>query len=157
MNLLSVLKKSHKHQCVAKNISFTGLIDPSLSFFVFGDYVRLYKILDALIASALLYTEIGGVTVEINAVNTLVEPGDNRLVLRFKVSDTGVGIPSEVQSNLIGHLDHGFSGAEGIWLGSGMRLTLINSILHLMGSELKLESSVDSGSCFSFDLAVVKV
>ncbi|MCP4752399.1 MAG: response regulator, partial [Proteobacteria bacterium] len=77
--------------------------------------------------------------------------GDERANIRFRIEDTGVGIPLEQQEIIF----HPFEQAEEMKLkteGTGLGLAISNELVLLMGGTLHLESAPGKGSIFSFDL-----
>ena len=74
--------------------------------------------------------------------------------LLFSVIDTGMGISAEQQNKLFqpfSQVDDGFSRN---FEGTGLGLTISQDLVQLMDSSIKLDSHVDLGSCFSFELAL---
>ena len=61
-----------------------------------GDSLRLQQILINLLGNAVKFTEQGHVALGVE----IVEESDDRMLLRFTVSDTGIGIPAEAQARI---------------------------------------------------------
>lgn len=108
------------------------------------DEVRLTQVLNNLMSNALKFTESGSVELK-------VELEKSNLV-RFSVTDTGIGIPKE-------HLETIFESFKQINNpqslkagGTGLGLSISKRLVDLMGGDLKASSKIDKGTCFSFDL-----
>jgi len=70
--------------------------------------------------------------------------------LRFAVSDSGEGIPANLIETLgkpFTQIDNALNRSRG---GTGLGLTVSKSLIALMGGDLRIESTVGKGSCFSF-------
>ncbi|WP_044421075.1 ATP-binding protein [Pseudomonas syringae group genomosp. 3] len=106
-----------------------------------ADPERIFQVLSNLVGNAIKFTPKGG-RINIDAV----ADGDNVL---FKVSDDGIGIPAE-------HLPYIFqrywSVKEGNPRGNGLGLYICQGIITAHGGRLWADSSLDSGSVFSFTL-----
>ena len=116
---------------------------------VIGDPYRLNQILLNLLSNAIKFTEQGRITV---TLEKLQSPPD-AVILRFTVSDTGIGIPQKAQE----HIFESFVQAEGSsarkYGGTGLGLSVASELVRLMGGELRVHSQVGVGSHFSFSLA----
>lgn len=125
-----------------KGISFTcESSDISLTT-IWTDEKRLRQVLINLLGNAIKFTESGGVTLRVYSQAGKV---------RFEVEDTGVGIPSDQLDAIFlpfqqtGNLNRR---AE----GTGLGLTISQSWLSLMGSQMQVKSELGKGSIFWFDL-----
>ncbi|WP_225773897.1 PAS domain S-box protein [Pseudomonas sp. Marseille-Q5115] len=123
-------------------------IDPAVPSMLVGDALRLKQVLVNLVGNALKFTLDGEVVIRL----TVVHREDGHVTLRFCVSDSGIGISPEQQERIF----EGFSQAETStsrrFGGTGLGLVISNRLVSLMGGELKLESEVDVGSRFWFDV-----
>ncbi|MEL6650076.1 MAG: response regulator [Bacteroidota bacterium] len=115
---------------------------------IVGDTVRLTQIFLNLIGNAIKFTHKG--YIRVSASNIHEEEG--KCVLEFKVKDTGIGIPK-------GKLDEIFEGFKQLdvdtnrrYGGTGLGLTIVQQLVQLQGGEIKVESEMDEGSCFTFTL-----
>lgn len=118
-----------------------------------GDYVlsdanRIKQILLNLISNAIKFTNKGMVKVEL-IENRDKERSGNFL---FKVSDTGVGIPTAALSKIFKPFSQADSSVTRKFGGTGLGLTIAQSLIHLMGGEIWVESQEGQGATFYFTL-----
>ncbi|MBN1848520.1 MAG: response regulator [Deltaproteobacteria bacterium] len=135
-----------------KDLDLLCLIDPKIPSHLRGDPARLRQILVNLLGNAIKFTERGEVSVRIflrNETNALT-------TLRFEVTDTGVGIPS----NKIDGLFQAFSQVDCSmtrkYNGSGLGLAISKKLAELMGGGIGVESEEGKGSTFWFSLPLKK-
>ncbi len=119
---------------------------------VLGDRERLIQLLTNLVSNAYRYTPDGG-TIQITVCvrdHGQMPSGH----LRVSVSDTGIGLSPEDLFNLnekFFRADHDLVQRQP---GTGLGLAIVRHLVVLHGSELTVESQVDSGSTFSFTLPI---
>jgi PAS domain S-box-containing protein len=111
------------------------------------DGLRLRQILLNLLSNALKFTPQGRVSLEIICLSE----NDICCELQIKISDTGIGISPEQKT----HIFEPFKQFTQI-SGTGLGLTISNSLVQLMGGTLLLESQLGSGSIFTVKLPRVK-
>ena len=111
-----------------------------------GQPLALCRVLLNLTTNALKFTSDGEVTI------AATELADSRV--RFEVRDTGGGIPSDVVDTLFtpylartpyAHREAGLSRTR-------LGLAICDALIRKMGSELKVQSTLGEGTCFSFEL-----
>ncbi|MDM1522978.1 response regulator [Empedobacter sp. 225-1] len=140
------------YQAENKKIELLLNIDNSLPQFIWIDEARLKQVLINLLGNAVKFTEKGEIELKINQVEPIVE--GKKAKLRFSVRDTGIGIKPEKQSKIFDAFTQEDSTVSKRFGGTGLGLTISNKLLNYFGSHLELESEVDKGSTFYFDLEV---
>lgn len=147
--LLNSIAKGVAIKAEEKNISFTLKVDQGLNkVLVIGDPTRLSQILYNLVGNALKFTEKGGVTMDILVLHKI---GD-RYTIRFKVSDTGIGISKEQQRLVFEPFAQASVNTTRKFGGTGLGLSIVKQLVEMQGSHIQLESTPGTGSCFFFDL-----
>jgi signal transduction histidine kinase len=121
---------------------------PDTPLYVVGDAARIRQILANLVGNAVKFTNQGGVTVSV-CLEALA--GQDAMV-RFRVQDTGIGIPEEK----IGLLFEKFSQVDASHTrrfgGTGLGLAISKQLVELMGGKIGVESRVNQGTVFCFSL-----
>jgi len=124
------------------------MIDEEVPNYIKGDDLRLGQILNNLISNAIKFTKKGSITLTVK----LEEKTDEFVALCFEVADTGIGIPEDKQELIFERFTQANNNITREFGGSGLGLTIIKRLLLLQGSAIKLQSTVDKGSTFSFTL-----
>ncbi|MFV0152351.1 response regulator [Empedobacter falsenii] len=140
------------YQAENKKIELLLNIDNSLPQFIWIDEARLKQVLINLLGNAVKFTEKGEIELKISQVEPIKE--GKKAKLRFSVRDTGIGIKPEKQSKIFDAFTQEDSTVSKRFGGTGLGLTISNKLLNYFGSHLELESEVDKGSTFYFDLEV---
>jgi PAS domain S-box-containing protein len=121
-------------------------IAPDVPELLEGDPGRLRQILLNLVSNAIKFTSHGEV-----AVRVAIDAEDRDAgVLKFTVSDTGIGIPTEKQVSIFSPFTQADSSTTRKYGGTGLGLTISARLVALMGGKLWLESEVGQGSRFHF-------
>lgn len=111
-----------------------------------GDYVALKRLLSILLENAWRYTPAEqAVTLALREDRS----GDGSPVAEISVSDTGVGIPLEVQERVFERFYRGARPLHGDFDGSGLGLAMGQWIAERHHSKIELQSGPGSGSRFS--------
>ncbi|OQA35069.1 MAG: Signal transduction histidine-protein kinase BarA [Betaproteobacteria bacterium ADurb.Bin341] len=115
-----------------------------------GDPLRLGQILLNLASNSVKFTEAGQITIKVERAGNGEESAPDRTVLRFKVSDTGIGMSPEQA----GKLFRAFSQADGsttrMYGGTGLGLAISKRLVEMMGGTIHVESQLGKGSHFTF-------
>lgn len=134
-----------------KNINLTFETEGLLPQ-VFGDPYRLTQILGNLISNAIKFTKEGQVILRI----TTKRQTQSDVTFLFEVIDTGIGIPKEKQKDIFELFTQADSNTTRLYGGTGLGLSIVKKLIHLMGSEIYIESEVGKGSRFFFEITFSK-
>jgi len=155
MNFLFGVTEICRIRAAKKGITFLYQPSAQLPPTIHTDEKRLRQVLINLLSNAIKFTDTGTVTFQVSLIsqqpqtNDIGQTANNKI--RFEIEDTGVGIAVE-------ELDKIFEPFEQVGEknrkaeGTGLGLTITKRIISLMGSELRVESSLEVGSTFWFDL-----
>ena len=136
----------------SKGLRLGASIDPDVPTELRGDGGRLRQVLINLIGNAIKFTPSGKVGLHISIDRQTKE----RASLRFRVSDTGIGIDPETQVRLF----QAFAQADGSttrrYGGTGLGLAISKQLVEKMHGEIGVESSAGAGSTFWFTVEFPK-
>jgi signal transduction histidine kinase/CheY-like chemotaxis protein len=130
----------------AKGIEIAAFVDDAAARRVVGDATRLRQVLLNLVGNAIKFTETGGVAIE-------VEPTPDG-ALAFRIRDTGIGIPPELQARIFEEFEQAESGAGRRFGGTGLGLAISKRLVEAMGGEIGLDSTPGRGATFTCTIAL---
>jgi PAS domain S-box-containing protein len=132
-----------------KGLELTGYVDENVPSVLAGDRQRLHQILLNLTGNAIKFTEQGWVKVRI------YRPDKSHWAM--EVTDTGCGIPEEAQPHIFEPFRQADSSMTRRHQGSGLGLSIVKQLVHLMGGEIAFHSVVGQGSRFTVTLPLVPI
>jgi len=133
-----------------KGLEMTYLIDEAVPPVIETDETRLRQVLLNLLSNAVKFTDEGEVTVQVDPDPKATPGAPQRL--RFKVADTGIGIPEETQEELFDSFTQADASTTREHGGTGLGLSICRQIVDTMGGDIWVESEVGEGSVFYFTL-----
>ncbi len=139
---LELFTEAAKDKAIALNM----IIEEGCPDALMGDPLRLTQILTNLVGNALKFTVKGSVEVSITPVNT----AQDEAMLRFIVTDTGIGLSQEQQDGLFKAFSQADSSTTRKYGGTGLGLAISKHLVELMGGEISCSSEIDQGSKFEF-------
>ncbi|MGQ9888758.1 MAG: PAS domain-containing sensor histidine kinase [Aggregatilineales bacterium] len=142
-DLMRAACRDHHDQARLKGLSCTVDI-PETPALVYGDAPQLHEALTNLMSNAIKYTPAGGAV----SASLLVDAG--RVCVR--VSDTGYGVPAEMQARLFQPFFRAHTREVREVEGTGLGLHLVQNIVERHGGEVVFHSVHGQGSTFGFDL-----
>jgi PAS domain S-box-containing protein len=142
--LLRAVHHAYESLADVKGLRLQLALDDALPRTVRGDPVRVRQILSNFIANALKFTDRGQVRLE------AAPSGDGWL--RFAVTDTGPGVPAELQERLFTPFSQGDSSTTRRFGGTGLGLSICRDLAQLMGGRVGVDSAPGKGSTFWAEL-----
>ena len=137
-----ILKADEKH------IEIRYSVEKNIPEYLVGDPLRLNQILLNLSSNAIKFTESGYVETRIE----LTSLEDDRLTLKFVVTDTGIGIEEEKLENIFDSFTQADANITRKYGGTGLGLSITKKLIELQGGRIWVESTLEQGSAFSFEL-----
>jgi signal transduction histidine kinase/CheY-like chemotaxis protein/HPt (histidine-containing phosphotransfer) domain-containing protein len=145
---------------------------PGVPDALIGDAGRLRQVLINLVGNAITFTERGEVVVRVEVAGSEVRgqksevredaaavltsdlcaltSGPGGVLLRFAVTDTGIGIPAEKQAKIFRAFEQEDTSTTRKYGGTGLGLTIASRLVTLMGGGISLDSVPGQGSTFAF-------
>jgi two-component system, sensor histidine kinase and response regulator len=136
-----------------KSLELIVDIDATVPNALRGDPGRLRQILVNLLGNAIKFTDHGEVVLRV----TREPAAESQVVLRFSISDTGVGIPLDRQQRVFEAFTQADGSTTRTYGGTGLGLTISSQLVQLMGGRLWVESEPGQGSIFHFTAAFAPV
>ncbi len=139
----------------AKGVELSLRIEDGVPDLVWTDPLRLRQILSNLLSNAVKFTASGKVEVAVEAVPCdPARDGEATRRLRFRVSDTGPGIPEAVQERLFRAYAQADASVARRYGGSGLGLSISRQLARLLGGDITLKSRAGEGSVFTVEIRV---
>jgi len=146
--LLHDLEQMFSLKAANANLRLSVVIAPATPSYILADQGKLRQILINLLNNALKFTRKGGVTLRVFPTSPVM--------LTFEIQDTGEGIAPEELEHLFKPFSQTKSGRKA-QEGTGLGLTISRKFVQLMGGEIEVESVVNQGSIFRFQIQVQTV
>lgn len=137
-----------KFEARKKGILLNAVYDDDVPQFIRTDETRLRQILSNLLYNAIKFTEYGSISIQVSCME---QKGDN-IRLKFRVQDTGVGIPAEEQAKLFDEFTQVDNSYSRKFTGSGLGLAIVKKLVTLLEGEVSVESEMNKGSIFNFTI-----
>jgi signal transduction histidine kinase/DNA-binding response OmpR family regulator len=134
------------HRADQKGLEFGLEIDPNVPDALIGDVGRLRQVIINLVGNAIKFTESGEVTLRIKVDSN----EEDRTVLHFFVTDTGIGIEPENQERVFEAFQQADTSTTRQYGGTGLGLAIASRIVTLLGGRIGLTSEVGKGTVFDF-------
>ena len=135
-------------QAEQKGLALSCLVAPDVPVAVLGDAGRLRHILTNLVANAVKFTDSGSVTVHV----TVDERHEAVLLVRFAVTDSGIGIDPAALEMLFEPFSQADSSTTRRYGGTGLGLAISRQIVEILGGEMGVETVPGAGSTFWFTI-----
>jgi CheY-like chemotaxis protein/signal transduction histidine kinase len=156
-DVVATVNRTFRLEAERRRLYFDVNIDSSLPRRISTDSKRLQQVLKNLLSNAFKFTANGGVTLKVAAAtqgwstdHPILSHADT--VVRFEVSDTGIGIPPEKQRIIFEAFQQADAGTSRKYGGTGLGLAISRELAGLLGGEIALQSTPDEGSTFTLYL-----
>ena len=148
-NLLTSIEEMLQFRVQSKELQLVVEQDPELPRFVHTDEKKLYQVLTNLLSNAIKFTKQGSVSLRVR----VTQKDQKSCHLCFEVEDTGVGIaPAEIDKLFKVFVQA--QAGNNLSQGTGLGLAISQKLVKLMGGQIRVKSTLNRGSTFSFEIAV---
>lgn len=131
-----------------KNLQFSYSIDKKLDKILLGDSFRLRQILLNFLSNAIKFTHSG--YIELRCI--LTNETQDRVITRFDIIDTGIGIRPESLETIFEQFNQASSDISKKYGGTGLGLTICKNLIELQNGKLSVSSQVNIGTTFTFSI-----
>lgn len=133
-----------------RNITFqTELEEPQMRY-VLTDAVRVREVLVNILGNAVKFTQDGGTVTY--AVSYHPGKDDRYIHVRYRISDTGIGMSEEFVDHIFDEFSQEERGARTQYKGTGLGMAITKRYVDLMGGTILVESKKGIGSTFTVEL-----
>ncbi|TVR61350.1 MAG: sensor histidine kinase [Gemmatimonadales bacterium] len=141
-------------QTLRKGLELEHSVAPSLPACVLADATRLRQLLVNLLGNAVKFTESGTIRLDVDFAPSSREAAEDRFPsaaaptrpIRFRVSDTGIGIRPEDLERIFQAFEQADAHSSRQFEGTGLGLTITRELVDMMGGEIRVESELGRGT-----------
>ena len=121
--------------------------------YVMADELRIREVLLNIISNAVKFTKDGG-TISFAAENA---PGndEHHIIIRYRISDTGIGMSEEFQTRIFDEFSQENGGARTSYKGTGLGMAIAKQYVDLMGGKIEVSSRQGVGSTFTVEIPLL--
>ncbi len=135
-----------------KGLELVLLVYSDVPKTLIGDEPRIRQILVNLISNAIKFTHDGDVIIRV----MIDSESDNQCVLKFSVTDTGIGIDNKAQNMLFESFQQADSSTSRMYGGTGLGLSICKKLAQSMNGDIELFSSLGKGANFIVSIPLLK-
>ena len=143
---LDALMKSFAPRLHGKDVKLSHHVDADVPDAVVGDGRLLRQVLANLLSNAVKFTRRGAIALHVRREDAV----DDGVVLRFDVSDTGIGIPPGKQQAVFEEFVQADASTTRRYGGTGLGLAIASRLVDVLGGSIGLHSEPGKGSTFHF-------
>ena len=133
-----------------RNITFLTELEEPKARFVLTDAVRVREVLVNILGNAVKFTQDGGTITY--AVSFYPGKDERHINVRYRISDTGIGMAEEFVEHIFDEFSQEDHGARTQYKGTGLGMAITRKYVDLMGGEITVESKKGVGSTFTVEL-----
>ncbi|MFH2059785.1 MAG: response regulator [Pseudomonadota bacterium] len=141
-----------EERAFSKNLEFASFVHPDVPSLIIGDPGRIRQVILNLTGNAIKFTEKGNVSLSVN----LLEETEKKVLLKFDISDTGIGIAKDKISCLFKSFSQADASTTRKYGGTGLGLAISKQLCLIMGGDIGVKSNEGKGSVFWFTARLAK-
>jgi CheY-like chemotaxis protein len=149
---ISAMLHLFETKILEKNLKLVKEYDDKIPTVLVGDPVRLHQVILNLISNAVKFTTKGKITVSVD----LLYEDDDKIILKFAITDTGIGISEEKIGTIFENFQQATSETSRLYGGTGLGLAIVKQLIEPQGGSIRVTSTLNEGSTFSFTLPFQK-
>ena len=136
-----------------RDLIFTVSTEKLKNPYVMADELRIREVLLNIIGNAVKFTKDGG-TISFAAES---RPGkdEQHIIVRFRISDTGIGMSEEFQTRIFDEFSQENNGARTSYKGTGLGMAIAKRYVDLMGGKIEVSSRQGVGSTFTVEIPLL--
>lgn len=136
-----------------RDLIFTVSTEKLKNPYVMADELRIREVLLNIISNAVKFTKDGG-TISFAAES---RPGkdEQHIIVRFRISDTGIGMSEEFQTRIFDEFSQENNGARTSYKGTGLGMAIAKRYVDLMGGKIEVSSRQGVGSTFTVEIPLL--
>ncbi len=138
---------------IPEGVEFTVHSDPNIPDCIYTDKKRIQQVINNLVANAVKFTPKGSVSLKSQLLTTNTSGKD--IMIKISVTDTGIGIPAEMQHKLFLPFSQIDDKDTRDYEGTGLGLSICKELVILLGGKIGLVSEYQKGSTFWFKFPAV--
>lgn len=136
-----------RYKADQKGLEFGYSLAPDVPEMLVGDPLRLKQVLINLCNNSIKFTSAGYVKINVEAIRFK----ENKVILKFEVQDSGIGISPENQSKLFKSFSQAEASTTRKFGGTGLGLAISKNLVQLMNGNIGIKSEEGKGAIFYFD------
>ena len=133
-----------------RNLNFRTELEEFKSRYVLTDAVRVREILVNILGNAVKFTNDGGTVTY--AVSYAERAQENSILVRYRITDTGIGMSEEFVEHIFDEFSQEDQGARTQYKGTGLGMAITKKYVDLMGGTISVESKKGVGTTFTVEL-----
>jgi signal transduction histidine kinase/ActR/RegA family two-component response regulator len=145
--LVGGVAELHRATAEAKKLEFRWSIEPGVQGSYLGDGGRISQILNNLLANAVKFTAVGGISLTVERADHMADGG-----LTFTVTDTGMGFDDSVRRRLFKRFVQADQSITRQFGGTGLGLSICAALAEMMGGRIDARAVLGRGAIFQVDL-----
>jgi CheY-like chemotaxis protein len=144
-NRLEELRKTFEPRTKEKGLIFEISTDINVPEIIKGDPFKLNQILFNLVGNAIKFTSVGKIAVH----TSISQKTENMILVKFDISDSGIGIPANQQSKIFESFTQANTDITRIYGGSGLGLAITKNLVQLQHGNISMASKEGEGTTFT--------